>query len=99
MMQKVRPRTGLPRSARTACRHVVSGSFHSPNRGSFHLSLAVLVHYRSLASISPYQMVLADSDRLARVPSYLGNPLGLSKCHGSGYHALWPAFPGSAVNL
>ena len=25
--------------------------FHSPNRGSFHLSLAVLVHYRSLSSI------------------------------------------------
>ena len=25
--------------------------FHSPNRGSFHLSLAVLVHYRSLKSI------------------------------------------------
>jgi len=25
--------------------------FHSPNRGSFHLSLAVLVHYRSASSI------------------------------------------------
>ena len=25
--------------------------FHSPSRGSFHLSLTVLVHYRSLASI------------------------------------------------
>ena len=25
--------------------------FHSPNRGTFHLSLAVLVHYRSLVSI------------------------------------------------
>jgi hypothetical protein len=25
--------------------------FHSPNRGSFHLSLAVLVHYRSPRSI------------------------------------------------
>jgi hypothetical protein len=24
--------------------------FHSPNRGSFHLSLAVLVHYRSISS-------------------------------------------------
>jgi hypothetical protein len=34
-------------SAPTACRHTVSGSFHSPNRGSFHLSLTVLVHYRS----------------------------------------------------
>jgi hypothetical protein len=25
--------------------------FHSPQRGSFHLSLTVLVHYRSLTSI------------------------------------------------
>ena len=25
--------------------------FHSPHRGAFHLSLTVLVHYRSLASI------------------------------------------------
>ena len=25
--------------------------FHSPNRGSFHLSLTVLVHYRSQVSI------------------------------------------------
>jgi hypothetical protein len=25
--------------------------FHSPNRGAFHLSLAVLVHYRSVSSI------------------------------------------------
>ena len=25
--------------------------FHSPTRGAFHLSLTVLVHYRSLASI------------------------------------------------
>jgi hypothetical protein len=25
--------------------------FHSPNRGSFHLSLTVLVHYRSQVSV------------------------------------------------
>ena len=31
----------------TACKHTVSGSFHSPHRGAFHLSLTVLVHYRS----------------------------------------------------
>ena len=29
-------------SAPTACRHVVSGSFDSPRRGSFHLSLTLL---------------------------------------------------------
>ena len=31
----------------TACRHTVSGSISLPSRGSFHLSLTVLVHYRS----------------------------------------------------
>jgi hypothetical protein len=34
-------------SPSTACKHTVSGSFHSLNKGSFHLSLTVLVHYRS----------------------------------------------------
>ena len=31
----------------TACRHRVSGSISLPSRGAFHLSLTVLVHYRS----------------------------------------------------
>ena len=31
----------------TACRHAVSGSISLPSRGAFHLSLTVLVHYRS----------------------------------------------------
>ena len=31
----------------TACRHTVSGTISLPSRGAFHLSLAVLVHYRS----------------------------------------------------
>ena len=46
--------------------------FHSVIHGAFHLSLTVLVHYRSLRSIQPYQMVLADSDRISRVPPYSG---------------------------
>src|SRR5665213_2570830 len=31
----------------TACRHEVSGTISLPFRGAFHLSLTVLVHYRS----------------------------------------------------
>src|SRR6202051_2906665 len=31
----------------TACRHSVSGTVSLPSRGAFHLSLTVLVHYRS----------------------------------------------------
>ena len=48
------------------------GLFHSLIQGSFHLSFTVLVHYRSLRSIQPYQMVLADSDRIPHVPPYSG---------------------------
>ena len=33
--------------APTPCRHTISGSISLPSRGSFHLSIAVLVHYRS----------------------------------------------------
>src|SRR5205814_7920008 len=49
-MQKARGqafRTEVRHSPPTACRHTVSGTFHSPHRGAFHLSLTVLVHYRS----------------------------------------------------
>ncbi len=34
-------------SALTVCKHRVSGSISPPSRGAFHLSLTVLVHYRS----------------------------------------------------
>jgi hypothetical protein len=46
----VTPRPSLG-GAPTACRRPVSGLFHSPRRGAFHLSLTVLVHYRSPRSI------------------------------------------------
>ena len=46
--------------------------FHSLIQGTFHLSLTVLVHYRSSRSIQPYQMVLADSHRISRAPWYSG---------------------------
>jgi hypothetical protein len=36
----------------TACQDRVSGSLSSPSRGAFHLSLTVLVHYRSLKVLS-----------------------------------------------
>ena len=48
-MQKARSHTFQPEgwhSAPTACRHTVSGSISLPSRGSFQLSLTVLVHYR-----------------------------------------------------
>ena len=44
------PKT-LCAGAPTVCMHAVSGSISLPSRGSFRLSLTVLVHYRSITSI------------------------------------------------
>ena len=38
--------------ALTGCKRTVSGSLSLPSRGAFHLSLTVLVHYRSLRVVS-----------------------------------------------
>ena len=46
--------------------------FHSPVRGTFHLSLTVLVHYSVSQEYLAYQMVLVDSHRVSRVPCYSG---------------------------
>src|SRR6478672_385994 len=43
--------TRSPLKAPTACRHTVSGTISLPSRGTFHLSLTVLVRYRSSGSI------------------------------------------------
>jgi hypothetical protein len=45
-MQKVR-RHKIKDLAPTACKRMVSGTLSLPLRGTFHLSLTVLVHYRS----------------------------------------------------
>ena len=45
-MQKVRGHACIDNSAPTACKLTVSGSISLPFRGSFHLSLTVLVRYR-----------------------------------------------------
>ena len=50
ILQKARRHT-YKVSAPTACRHTVSGTISLPSRGAFHLSLTVLVHYRSQESI------------------------------------------------
>ena len=46
VLQKAR-RHPAKGGAPTPCRHTVSGSISLPSRGSFHLSITVLVHYRS----------------------------------------------------
>ncbi len=42
----------VPQWPLAAGEYVVSGSLSSPSRGAFHLSLTVLVHYRSLKVLS-----------------------------------------------
>ena len=44
--------TREPERPLTAGEYEVSGSLSSPSRGAFHLSLTVLVHYRSLKVLS-----------------------------------------------
>ena len=47
VMQKVRRHRTPKGPAPTACKRMVSGTISLPLRGTFHLSLTVLVHYRS----------------------------------------------------
>ena len=82
----------------TACRHTVSGSLSPASRRAFHLSLTVLVRYRSQARISPWQMVLPASTRISRVPAYSGSkPRSPQPLRLRDSHPLRSAFPdGSA---
>src|SRR5699024_3601668 len=80
--------------ASTTCRHTVSGTISLPFRGTFHLSLTVLVHYRSLGSIEPWEMVLPDSNGMSRVPLYSGSTPEEILFRLQGYYLLWLAFPG-----
>jgi len=45
------PTTTKDAQAPTDCKRTVSGTISLPSRGTFHLSLTVLVHYRSPGSI------------------------------------------------
>ena len=85
-----------PRRATTPCRHTVSGLFHSPDRGSFHLSLAVLVRYRSSPSIQPWGVGPPDSDGVSRVPPYLGSRWAYARFRIRGVRPLCRAFPGAS---
>ena len=64
--------TPSARKPLTDCKHTVSGTISLPSRGTFHLSLTVLVRYRSRGSIQAYQVVLADSHRISRARCYSG---------------------------
>ena len=70
ILQKARRhRTG---SAPTARGRAVSGAVSLPSRGAFHLSLTVLVRYRSQESVQPWRVVPPDSTRIPRGRAYSG---------------------------
>ena len=80
----------------TVCRHAVSGTFNSPSGVLFHLSLTVLLHYRSLG-------VFSFGKWSSRLPTGFLVSRGTQE-HRSGrsflfrvrgYHSLWRPFPGS----
>ena len=85
-------RVGAP----TVCRHAVSGTFNSPSGVLFHLSLTVLLHYRSLGvfSLGKWSSQLPTGFHVSRGTQghRPGRPLlfGLRGCH-----SLWRPFPGS----
>lgn len=60
--------------ALTDCRRTVSGTLSLPSRGTFHHSLTVLIHYRSLARNQTYRTVPADSQQIPRAHCYSGTP-------------------------
>src|SRR5205814_6669315 len=69
--------------------------FHSPHWGAFHLSLTVLVHYRSHRSLSPWRVVPPASRPITRVGRYSGTPLPQAhRRRLPGSHRLWRPVPG-----
>ena len=92
ILQKAR-RHGA-KAAPTACGRTVSGTVSLPSRGAFHLSLTVLVHYRSQGSVQAWMVVHPGSDRVSRARPYSGTasrrPVWVRV---RGCHPLRPALP------
>ena len=87
------PHTGAP----TVRRRTVSGTLSLPSRGAFHLSLTVLVHYRSDRYTQAYPTVWADSHGIPRGPRYSGHGYHQTmRVRLRGHHPLRPGIqPGS----
>jgi hypothetical protein len=86
--------------APTAWRYTVSGSYNSPSRGSFHLSVTLLVHYRSSSSNPPRRVGPPASHGGPRAPCYSGEQMVTrgSCCRVRDCHPLWCAFPSTSAN-
>ena len=92
ILQKARRHTAM--GAPTARGRTVSGTVSLPSRGAFHLSLTVLVRYRSQGSTQAWMVVHPGSDRVSRARPYSGTasrrPVWVRV---RGCHPLRPALP------
>ena len=68
---------------------MVSGTLSLPSRGAFHLSLTVLVRYRSDRYTQAYPTVRADSHGIPRVPRYSGDTIHGARAYGYGAITLY----------
>ena len=91
ILQKARRHT--VKGAPTARGRAVSGAVSLPSRGAFHLSLTVLVRYRSWESAQPWRVVPPASDRVSRARPYSGSQTAVLVLRVRGSHPLRPAFP------
>ena len=90
-MQKARRHTFVLRPLVGARFQVL---FHSSVRSAFHLSLTVLVRYRSHGSIQAWRVVPPGSDRVSRARPYSGTDTGLHpRVRLRGPNPVPPAFP------
>ena len=85
--------------APAACRRTVSGAVSLPSRGAFHLSLTVLVRYRSQESVQAWRVVPPASHRVSRVRRYSGTCLDASGIRVRGSSPVPPAFPCRSASL
>ena len=100
ILQKARHHPTTKWKALTDCKRPVSGTISLPSRGTFHLSLTVLVRYRSPGSIQAYRVVPADSQQISRARCYSGTPYESQKIFVYGILTLYDRpFQTTSTNL
>ncbi len=87
--------SSLRRGTPTACRHTVSGTISLPSRGAFHLSLTVLVHYRSsrVFSLGEWSPRIPTGFHVSRGTHERTAEPAPFRLRGS--HPLWRSLPGA----
>ena len=72
--------------------------FHSPRRGAFHLSLALLSSLSVIREYLAYGMVPVDSVEVSRDSTYSGAFRRVRSFRIRGFHPLWPTLPSRSSN-